>query len=75
MTLTSLGSYALASPRVLHAPSSVSGVLGQVPVGVDGLGKEWLVPVSAGLGCDPLIGIVSRAQVRHRVAASSRGVL
>lgn len=65
----------LRSPRTLSAPSSAPDVLGHVPVGVDGLGEEWLVPVRTGLGCDPLIGVVSGAQVRHSIAASAWGVL
>jgi hypothetical protein len=40
-------------------------------VGVDRFGEEWLVPISAGLGCNPLVWIVSRTQVGYRVAAAT----
>lgn len=34
------------------------GMLGDIPVGVDGFGEERLVPIGAGLGCNPLVWIV-----------------
>lgn len=41
-----------------HPSSFHPGVLEDVPVGVDGFGKESLVPIGAGLGCNPLVRIV-----------------
>lgn len=37
---------------------STPGVLGNIPVGVDGFWEERLVPICAGLGRDPLVWIV-----------------
>lgn len=56
---------------LLTPPPSAQGELGDVPVGVDGFGEERLVPISAGLGCDPLVWIVRGAQVGYRVAATT----
>ena len=46
-------------------------VLGDIPVGVDRFGEERLVPIGAGLGCNPLVRIVGGAQVGYRVAAAT----
>lgn len=54
-----------------HSSLYHPGVLGDIPVGVDGFGEEWLVPISAGLGCNPLVRIVWGAQVGYRVAAAT----
>lgn len=46
-------------PQGLLTPlPSTPEVLRNIPVGVNGFWEEGLVPIGAGLGCNPLVWIV-----------------